>query len=133
MRLQKKSLSRVALTDLLRRRRSSLQNFLEETGIVTYELLIERCASIGVIPPTEEDFRKVRGNPVLHNLSSPTEGIVVLNPDPEPPSADTQEIVYESSRPLEEQEFSVTSPNALLAETTPKKKRKKEADKSPEE
>lgn len=79
MRLQKKSLSKVSLTDLLRRKRTNLSNFLTETGIVTYDLLLKRCDSIGVLPPTEDQFLKVKGYPVTHEVSSPTEGIVVLN------------------------------------------------------
>jgi hypothetical protein len=80
MRLQKKSLSKVSLMDLLRRRRTNLTKFLRETGIVTYDLLVKRCNSIGVLPPAEEQFLKVKGNPVTHEFSSPTEGIIVLNP-----------------------------------------------------
>ena len=80
MRLQKKSLSKINLTDLLRRKRSTLEKFLKETGIVTYDLLVKRCDSIGVVPPSEDFFLKVKGNPITHEFSSPTEGIVVINP-----------------------------------------------------
>jgi hypothetical protein len=80
MRLQKKSLSKVSLVDLLRRKRTTLSKFLSETGIVTYELLVNRCNSIGVLPPSEDQFMKVKGNPITHEFSSPTEGIIVLNP-----------------------------------------------------
>lgn len=79
MRLQRKSLSKISLTDLLRKKRSNLSNFLKETGIVSYDLLRSRCDLIGVLPPTEEEFFKIRGNPPV--ISSPTEGIVVLEPD----------------------------------------------------
>ena len=80
MRLQKKSLSRVTLESLLRKKKTNLQGFLRETGIVTYELLAERCASIGVVPPSVSQFLEAKGNPVTHEVSSPMEGIVVLNP-----------------------------------------------------
>jgi hypothetical protein len=80
MRLQKKSLSRVQLTDLLRRRKTTLEKFLKDTGIVTYELLVERCSSMGVVAPTREQFSSVRGNPETYEVSSPTEGVVVLSP-----------------------------------------------------
>jgi hypothetical protein len=83
MRLQKKSLSRVALIDLLRRKKTNLERFLNETGIVTYELLLTRCASMGAVPPSEAEFLQAKGNPVMHEVSSPTEGIVVLLPPPE--------------------------------------------------
>jgi hypothetical protein len=83
MRLQKKSISKVSLTDLLRRRKTTLSNFLEETGIVTYELLVERCSSSGVLAPSLADFLSARGSSNLHTTSSPTEGVVVLNPPDE--------------------------------------------------
>lgn len=80
MRLQEKSLSKLTLDSLLRKKRSTLENFLKETGIVTYETLEVRCRSIGVVPPEREQFLRAMGNPVVHEYSSPTEGIVVLNP-----------------------------------------------------
>lgn len=116
MRLQKKSLSRIALTDLLRRRRTNLENFLNDMGIVTYELLVSRCASMGVTPPPEEQFLKARGNQVTHEISSPTEGIVVLNP---PPADDTLEEILETDPSAE------TTQQDLQIEVAPKKKRQK--------
>lgn len=80
MRLNKKSISKVSLLDLLRRKHSNLEKFLNENGIVTYDRLVARCASIGVVPPSEDQFNDSMGNPKMHQFSSPTEGIVVLNP-----------------------------------------------------
>jgi hypothetical protein len=80
MRLQKKSLSKVSLLDLLRRKRTNLTDYLGETGIVTYDLLVKRCNSIGLLPPSEDHFLKAKGYPITHEVSSPTEGIVVLEP-----------------------------------------------------
>lgn len=82
MRLLKKSLSKINLTDLLRRKKSTLENFLYESGIVTYDKLVERCNSIGVVPPSEEMFSKALGDPVTPIFSSPMDGIVVLDPLP---------------------------------------------------
>lgn len=79
MRLQRKSLSKVELTNLLKRKRTSLSSYLKESGIVTYDLLVKRCNSIGVVPPSEDDFKKAKGT-TLYEYSSPTEGIVVLQP-----------------------------------------------------
>lgn len=90
MRLQKKSISKINLVDLLRKKRSNLTSYLTETGIASYELLVSRCNSIGVAPPTEEAFLDAKGNPVTPEFSSPTEGIVVLNPEPLPESAEEQ-------------------------------------------
>lgn len=87
----------MGLTDLLRRRRTDLKNFLSETGIVTYELLKTRCSSMGVVPPPEADFKAALGNPVTHNLSSPTEGIVVLEAPPEVPEKNPLEVEEESA------------------------------------
>lgn len=82
MRLNRKSLSKVSLLDLLKRRRSNLTKFLSDTGIVTYELLVDRCNSMGVIPPEESLFfdtigRKQDDAPAI---SSPAEGVIILNP-----------------------------------------------------
>jgi hypothetical protein len=80
MRLQKKSLSKISLLDLLRRKRTNLANFLSETVIVTYDLLVKRCDSIGLLPPSEDHFLKAKGYPITHEVSSPAEGIVVIKP-----------------------------------------------------
>lgn len=83
MRLQKKSLSKVFLTDLLRRKKITLEKYLKETGIVTYELLVSRCESSGLVPPSHDEFISSRGeNSVTPSVSSPTEGVVVLEPPP---------------------------------------------------
>jgi len=119
MRLQKKSLSKVSLVDLLRRRRTNLSKFLTETGIVTYELLVKRCNSIGVLPPSEDQFLKVRGNPITHEFSSPTEGIVVLNP-----IGDT--IEFGEIEDEENPDSDVLSPAELQESKKLKRKRKKE-------
>lgn len=92
MRMQKKSFSRVALVDLLRRKRTNLQKFLHDSGIVTYELLIVRCNSMGVLPPSILEFQTARGGSILHEISSPTEGIIVLEP---PPVEETKSISSE--------------------------------------
>jgi hypothetical protein len=93
--MQKKSFSRVALVDLLRRKRTNLQKFLHDSGIVTYELLIVRCNSMGVLPPTLLEFQSARGAGVLHEISSPTEGIIVLEPPPLPEIEEMMSIVSE--------------------------------------
>ena len=114
MRLQEKSLSKLTLLDLLRRKRKNLEAYLKEAGIVTYDRLVRSCTSIGVIPPTEEQFLAARGNPVTHEVSSPTDGILVLNP-PEfvEPVVITQE-QQEDALSLEE-----------IPEETPKQQTKK--------
>jgi len=82
MRLQAESISKVALTDVLKRRRTSLKRYLDENGIVTYELLVSRCKSMGFVPPSQELFAEVTGKGVdsAPDISSPTEGVIVLDP-----------------------------------------------------
>lgn len=120
MRLNKNSISKVALTDLLRRKQSSLEKFLTENGIVTYERLVSRCESIGVVPPSEDQFNSSMGNP--YEYSSPTEGIVVLNPLPSSPEStgSSPEDGSVSNEITEIQEA-----DESIDEATPKKKRKK--------
>lgn len=73
-----KNLPGLKLTDLLRRRKKTLEKFINEFGITTYESLLSRCERIGVVPPSVEDFEEIVTRPV----TSPTEGIVVLNAPP---------------------------------------------------
>lgn len=80
MRLQGKSISKLALVDLLRRKRKNLKTYLSEAGIVTYERLVRSCTSIGVVPPSEGEFMNALGNPSTPMVSSPTDGILVLEP-----------------------------------------------------
>jgi hypothetical protein len=77
MRLHKQSISRVNLMDILRRRRKTLAKFMAETGITTFELLKDRCKSMGVSPPTEKQFLDVVGTS-LPAVTSQAEGVVVL-------------------------------------------------------
>lgn len=89
MRLHQKSISKVSLVNVLKRRHSSLKNFLKETGIVTYELLKNRCDSMGVIPPDDQEFLTASGMDSVNQLStvsSPAEGLIVL----EPPALDNE-------------------------------------------
>lgn len=122
MRLQKKSLSKINLADLLRRRKSTLEKFLDETGIVTYALLKQRCTSIGVIPPTEEYFMQTKGNPATHEISSPTEGIIVINPLPEITDENIDEDISEPS--LEDNADNAMDDSIVSLEQQSQKKKK---------
>jgi hypothetical protein len=67
---------------------------------------------MGVVPPSEKDFLDARGNPIIHNVSSPTEGIVVLEPPPVPTEekaalVSTQD-VHASNEPLEAEPVTVS-------------------------
>lgn len=67
----------ITLENLLKRRKSNLPKFLSETGITTYEFLIERCNRLGVAPPSLQTFQSIVPP---QQLSSPTEGVVILPP-----------------------------------------------------
>ena len=70
-----KGLPPIKLQDLLKKRRMPLKDFLKNTGIATYPTLLQHCESIGVSPPSEEDFKLALGEPV----SSPQEGFIILD------------------------------------------------------
>lgn len=100
MRLQSRNYSKVTLNDILRKKRKTLKQFLNEMGIVTYELLKSRCQTMGIQPPDEQDFNNTLGNPLVPETSSPTEGVIVL-------------------APLEEKiEYSASTPNTLTQQNT---------------
>lgn len=82
MRLHQRSISKVSLLNVLKRRKTDLKRFLEEAGIVTYELLKSRCDSMGVIPPDEQEFLDASGtsHESAATISSPAEGVIVLEP-----------------------------------------------------
>ena len=73
-RIYVKNLPRLKLTDLLRRRKTTLKSLLDEFGITTYEGLLARCERMGVAPPTMEQFMAT-SPPVVN---SPPEGVLVL-------------------------------------------------------
>jgi hypothetical protein len=69
---------RLKLSDLLRRRKTTLKQMLLDRGISTHQALVTWCDRIGVVPPTEEEFKAAWPTPV----NSPQEGVVVLEPPP---------------------------------------------------
>ena len=71
-----KKLPPIKLTDLLKKRKTNLKQFLSSTGITTYVTLEQKCASLGVSIPGLEEFQDAVGTIV----SSPQEGVVVLDP-----------------------------------------------------
>ena len=73
-----KKLPPIRLVDLLKKRKTNLKQFLGTYGIVAYSTLLQKCDSMGVSPPSEEEFKEVVGV----NVSSPQEGVVVLDPPP---------------------------------------------------
>src|SRR5262245_42644452 len=76
MNVKLKNLPKLRLGDLLRRRKMTLKQFLDESGVHSYGGLVERCHSIGVLPPDEAENHVAQ--PVM--VSSPQDGVVVLEP-----------------------------------------------------
>lgn len=64
------------LNDLLRKRKTTLKKFINETGITSYGKLQEKCQKLGVSAPTEDEFKSIVPEPVTQQQ----EGIVVLDP-----------------------------------------------------
>ena len=104
-----KNLPKLSLALLLKRRKKSLKQFMDEFGITTYEELKSRCERIGVVEPSIEAFRQV--NPAIVN--SPTEGVLVLEAPP---------IVHEHTGKV------ISEPVELSIDNTPKKLKKKKTD-----
>ena len=77
MKMTVKNMPRLELGNLLRRRKMSLKQFIDEHGITTYEGLAARCSRMGVVPPDVKAF-----NATLPPLpvNNPTEGVVVIEP-----------------------------------------------------
>lgn len=78
-RMTLKNMPRLKLADLLRRRKMTLRQLLDEFGITTYGGLVVRCDRMGCAPPPEEDFRAAYPD---KPVNSPQEGVVVLEPPP---------------------------------------------------
>jgi len=78
MKVLVKNMPRLRLADLLRRRKMSLKQMLDEFGITTYEGLTIRCNRMGVTPPDESDFHAVFPPPMVKPVNNPMEGIIVV-------------------------------------------------------
>lgn len=71
---------KLRLADVLRRRRSTLGALVKELGVSTYPGLEIWCGRMGVVPPTLQEFQSVV--PPDMKVSSPQEGVIVLEPPP---------------------------------------------------
>ena len=132
MRNREKALSRVNLADLLRKKRKTLKVFLKENGIITYDRLLTRCELIGVVPPNEKDFLNARGvTSQLHEVSSPTDGIVVLEPAQEIQEENTDNNPNENTPELNEEVMATEVAEQETQDFPALKKRKKKLQESP--
>lgn len=69
----------ITLAQLLKRRKRSLKQFVEEFGITTYAGLHSRCERMGVVSPSEDDFMLL----CIPVVSDPTEGVIVVDVTPD--------------------------------------------------
>jgi len=76
MKINVKNMPKLKLSDLLRRRKMTLQQFLNEFGITTHEGLSLRCARMGILPPDASEFETLF--PSSKAVNSPQEGVVVI-------------------------------------------------------
>lgn len=93
---KKKNLPKLKLADLLKRRKMTLKQLLDEFGITTYAALTIRCERMGVQAPSQEEFDAIVGVVV----SSPTEGVVVLEAPPIIEDCSGKEIIDEDLLPV---------------------------------
>jgi len=73
---QKKS--QIKLEELLKRRKSNLNQFLKDRGITTYESLDAICKRLGVLTPNYSLFIEC----IDKYVSNPSAGVVIVNPSP---------------------------------------------------
>lgn len=73
-----KNLPQLTLLNLLRRRKTSLNQLLTEFGISTYDGLCTWCHRLGVIAPSNDEF--LRAFPQTTSINNPMEGMIVLEP-----------------------------------------------------
>lgn len=56
-----KNVTKPKLSALLQRRRTSLQKFILEHELVSYDELVSCCDTLGVLPPTFDEYESVAG------------------------------------------------------------------------
>jgi hypothetical protein len=105
-RYELKNQPRLKLVDLLRRRKMTLKQLLDEFGISTYEALHIRCERMGVTAPTHDEFDVVMP-PTRAWVNSATEGVVVVEAPPVIDEISGREIDPEA--PVEAPSVTVTS------------------------
>lgn len=131
-RIQVKNLPRLKLSNLLRRRKMTLRQLLDEFGITTYDSLIERCNRMGVAPPDENEFLAVAPVPV----NNPSEGVFVIEiVATEEQIQQQQQNIQESLQELDQgirkdinSVLKVQDNEAVSLETAQKKQKKKKDD-----
>lgn len=80
MKVNLKNMPRLQLKDLLRRRKMTLRQLLDESGTTTFAGLCQYCDRLGVGSPTETEFNVAF--PAAIMISNPQHGVVSLPPLP---------------------------------------------------
>lgn len=74
-----KNQPKLTLESLLKRRKTTLKNFLNDAGVQSYSGLIELCKRLGIAPISEQDYISETGSRLV---TSQEDGIVVIEPLP---------------------------------------------------
>ena len=86
---------RLSIKHILKRRKKTVKNWLDELGLTTYASALMWCDKVGVKCITEEEFVKETGS-LIPLVNDPSEGVVVITlkpieeelPDPQEPEED---------------------------------------------
>lgn len=70
----------LTLTNVLRRRRTTLKELVNDLGVSTYAGLQRWCDRMGIVAPSQDEFDKVI--PPSVRVNSPMEGVIVLEAPP---------------------------------------------------
>ena len=74
----------ITLTHLLKRRGHTFDSWMASAGISSYPEVLRWCSKIGVLPPTEDEYKALRPVP----CSAPVDGIIVCEvPQEEEPAS----------------------------------------------
>jgi hypothetical protein len=68
----------ITLSHLLKRRGHTFDTWMSSAGISSYPEVLRWCSKIGVLPPSEDEYKNLRPLP----QTAPADGIVVLEVAP---------------------------------------------------
>jgi hypothetical protein len=127
-----KNQDKLKLEDLLRRRKTSFEEFVKSHAIYSYSSLLEICKRIGVTPPVEDNVKDFF---VEQIASDEQEGIVVVeistkeNLSHSEEESKSGEHLYTTDFLNDLQESNVLSSSSLdVTDTNTSKRRKKKTD-----
>ena len=79
---------KITLEALLKRRKSTIQQFISELGLNTYALMEAWCAKIGVEPLSKDQYDSIVTPVPFNDVTVASEGIVVVQAKPSSNSSD---------------------------------------------